>query len=770
MTIDTTSLAGLTDIDDRVKQMALAMPDFRVGDALHSQMVAKVQAAVPGDEKTSLFSRSIAWRDLLFPKRAGVDGELNNRLVNATGLGDGWWSDLAISVVCQSIGSVTGDATNYVDHGQVDQAVGSGNGTLRTRLWTAYSYLLQTQFDDFKTPFNAIDRGLARTQYVSLLVRSVQIHELWNSAGLWKNPDWELYHHWVKLTALGASVDDINRLIGQLGDAGLSIPGSVQSGVWTQYSVFLQNRPNLDHTDLDDACRGVMRQSVWSPGFGESSGSNMPEAYSFDFIANGMPGNRYHKPSGGSCLSGDTPVLMADGSFRPVAELRAGDRIARPSGAGSVGFVGQPLRNGRPLFSFAGRDFRFTATHPFVTPVGGMVGAAGPALASVDPVGLDVAVPTLGRGGIAPLVAGVDLAGHHEPVRAGHIERHDDGSPDEILYDLVPEPDSDGSFDYFIGAEGHVVRTTAEIPLASRAPVAGRVLIEAVQATVPLMRRRQTSTDRNAFQEDLFLLHRVLAAGAVGEAIRRSSSVVMTGVLAAEMPSALTTVGLTPIVRSFAAANGGSDWVAGGVFETLVRTLGSEVEAALALAWRVPGMPYGDRLALSVSDLHFLGGDTVPLSQRVELLVSYTTRGRPRWSIKLHDGVERVKTPFARFFDQVVYIPFRPSDTADGSELGLSLFVGDEAEPRAGVIVAVPEFRSYRRLTAGLRDPADGRYARVHMDVRMLTQEQQDAEQQVRIAWTPSQQSVFAHRFSVALIEVVSEQINDLKAPRLPNS
>ena len=440
MPVDTSTLKAFTDIDDRVKQMVLALPDFRVGDALHGQMVAKLQGAVPGDEKTGSFisSRSIAWRDLLFPKRAGVDGEVSNRLVNATGLGDGWWSDFAVAAVCQSIGAVTGDATNYVDHGQVDQAVAASNTSLRSRLSSPYAYMLQTGFDDFKNPFNAMDHGAARTQYVSVLTRSVQIHELWYSAGLWKNPDWELYHHWVKLTALGASVDDVNRLIGQLAGAGLSIPASVQSGVWTQYSVFLQNRPNLDHADLDDACRGVMRESVWSPGSASPPGSNMPEAYSFDFIANSMPGSRFHKPSGGSCFSGNTGVLMADGSFRPVAELRAGDLIARPSGPGRVAFVGQPLRNGRPLFSFKGEDFRFTATHPFVT---ACAGSGGPKLAAVDSIGLDVAVPTFGRAGIASLVPGTQLADNAGgAVRSPDIERHDDAVPDEVVYDLVPDP------------------------------------------------------------------------------------------------------------------------------------------------------------------------------------------------------------------------------------------------------------------------------------------------------------------------------------------
>ena len=54
MPVDTSSLKAFTDIDDRVKQMVLALPDFRVGDALHGQMVAKLQGAVPGDRRPAL--------------------------------------------------------------------------------------------------------------------------------------------------------------------------------------------------------------------------------------------------------------------------------------------------------------------------------------------------------------------------------------------------------------------------------------------------------------------------------------------------------------------------------------------------------------------------------------------------------------------------------------------------------------------------------------------------------------------------------------------
>jgi hypothetical protein len=80
------------------------------------------------------------------------------------------------------------------------------------------------------------------------------------------------------------------------------------------------------------------------------------------------------------------------------------------------------------------------------------------------------------------------------------------------------------------------------------------------------------------------------------------------------------------------------------------------------------------------------------LAPDIELLVTYTVRSRPSWSIKLHDGAARASTAFARFFDQVVYLPVRSSDPRDGPELQLSLFCGDTPQPRAAAIVAVPEF------------------------------------------------------------------------------
>ena len=454
---------------------------------------------------------------------------------------------------------------------------------------------------------------------------------------------------------------------------------------------------------------------------------------------------------------------MADGSFRPVAELGAGDLIARPSGPGRVAFVGQPLRNGRPLFSFKGEDFRFTATHPFVT---ACAGSGGPKLAAVDPIGLDVAVPTFGRAGIASLVPGTRLAGNAGgAVRSPDIERHDDAVPDEVVYDLVPEPGVDGSFDYFIGAPGKVMRTTAEIPLAARAPLAGRVLVEAVQAAMPLMRICRAGNGRTAFQEDLFRFHRLLSAGAVGDALGRIGSVVTAEAAVPGAPLGLAAAALSPLVRSFAAEDGGGDWVAGGIFETLIRTLGPEVEAALALPWRLPGMPYGDRLALSVSDLHFLDANAVPLAERTELLLTYAVRNRPPWSVKLHDDGPRSNTPFARFFDQVVYIPARPSDPGDGAELQLSLFCGDEAAPSrrrdrggSGISGLSPPDRGLALPRQyPLRPGAHGCPA-ADPGTANRASSRRDA------AWSSAQQSAFVHQFSRALIEVVSGRINELHA------
>jgi hypothetical protein len=93
---------------------------------------------------------------------------------------------------------------------------------------------------------------------------------------------------------------------------------------------------------------------------------------------------------------------------------------------------------------------------------------------------------------------------------------------------------------------------------------------------------RQAGVDQIAFHEALFTLHWLLLAGAVGEAFARIDSGITDEAAPVGAPLALNATAISPLVRSFAAENGGGDGIAGGVFETLIRTLGPEVEASIA--------------------------------------------------------------------------------------------------------------------------------------------------------------------------------------------
>ena len=71
------------------------------------------------------------------------------------------------------------------------------------------------------------------------------------------------------------------------------------------------------------------------------------------------------------CFSGDTPVLMADGTVRPIARIRAGDRVMNRSGRANlvIGLEAVPLA-GRRLYAINELTPFFTGEHPFLAPGG----------------------------------------------------------------------------------------------------------------------------------------------------------------------------------------------------------------------------------------------------------------------------------------------------------------------------------------------------------------------------------------------------------------
>jgi hypothetical protein len=102
------------------------------------------------------------------------------------------------------------------------------------------------EFDgDIKTALAAIPeaaRPAAREAYISGLTSDAYINLMatrYNASGSWSNRDWDLFHHWIKLKALGASDDEIDRTITEAKDEGLPVPDDLQAAAWRGWSKWL---------------------------------------------------------------------------------------------------------------------------------------------------------------------------------------------------------------------------------------------------------------------------------------------------------------------------------------------------------------------------------------------------------------------------------------------------------------------------------------------------------------------------------------------------
>ena len=116
---------------------------------------------------------------------------------------------------------------------------------------------------------------------------------------------WELFHHWVKLSALGATDSEINSLISCLKAEGLVIGPDVDANKWRSYFTWYQ--PNeLNHKDVDSKARGselasVCTGSYYGPAIlcdgcafpGRVEHTYTSEEHSLKFLSEGEPGGMY---------------------------------------------------------------------------------------------------------------------------------------------------------------------------------------------------------------------------------------------------------------------------------------------------------------------------------------------------------------------------------------------------------------------------------------------------------------------------------------------
>jgi hypothetical protein len=270
--------------------------------------------------------------------------------------------------------------------------------------------------------------------------------------GNWNHASLEMYEHFVKYVACGASDNDIKTLYTHLTTTEPKlVPGQfadITPSTWKNYRGWVISG-NFDGQMFDLQNLNQVRY--------------IPKG-----IIEYRPPERFIRTSGfwkdqsSSCLSGNAMVIMSDGSRKRIDTIRVGDLVhssspRQQSLVRKVAFVSNPIRGDRCLYSIDGSDWQTTAAHPFIT-VGNQ---------SISFVSPDVACMT---NPTWQAFNTINLSKDHQ------IHEFPGGnSQSQLVYDLVFEPlgpDDIEPFCYEV-TDGKVTMVTAsEAPSAQFFPAA----------------------------------------------------------------------------------------------------------------------------------------------------------------------------------------------------------------------------------------------------------------------------------------------------------
>ena len=431
-----------------------------VGTALHQAWVKLVEVSVPGGHwlQRSDAGDVTPYSWLLYgcmgPQDEGWTSIVLDPTASAVGdvLGTGWWTPYALALTTQTVYNVATAVRNQVNAAAVDADVAARHDALRGSALASYVIAFAAAY---QAQLAAVPgTGAARWQAYrdKLGPPWIALKKAEYAGGNWPDPGWELFHHAVKLLALGAAQADVTAVLTDLAAKQLPMP-DVQATNWATYPKIAPD-PMLQWADM--AVHGRTGMLHYSDDGGESW-DMVDQGISLWFVAD----TPYWVAPQGSCFTESARVLLPDGSDRALSEVKPGDEVWTPDGARAVRVVAEAQRRGRSLYRFTGAGFAFSDSHPFVSgddPLRSI--AVHPARAATFAGGLAAT-------GVSPLEAGANVAvvrgGAVGGTGAPAVEEASGPLLDERLLDLILEPSPSGFPSYAVGDGGsepfYVVRS-----------------------------------------------------------------------------------------------------------------------------------------------------------------------------------------------------------------------------------------------------------------------------------------------------------------------
>ena len=427
-----------------------------VGAALHKEWVKIVEVWVPGGHTWRQFGGNPVWftfSQMLYGALGSQDEGFTTPAIDPTGsavagvLGNPWWTSYAQALTTQAVFNVATSVRTKVAWAYVYQAVTNAHDSLRGSALASYVLVFG---DTYQAQLAAVPgTGPARWQaYRDLLGPAwVALKTAQYAGGNWPDPAWELFHHAVKLSALGAAQTDVTAILTDLATQKLPMT-DVQPTNWMTYAAYAPD-PLLQWSDMvPDGEVGMLHYSET----GDESWDQTSEGIAQWFVAS----TPFFLPNSGSCFTASTRVLLPDGSDRELSDVKPGDAVWTPDGPQAVRVVAEAQRLGRPLYRFSGAGFAFSDSHPFVDGADQRRSlAVHPARAASFAGGIAAqGVSVLGPGATITVLQSGEPAG--SPVPA--VEEVGPDALDEKLLDLILEPSSNGFPSFAVGDGGNAPR------------------------------------------------------------------------------------------------------------------------------------------------------------------------------------------------------------------------------------------------------------------------------------------------------------------------
>ncbi|WP_404371956.1 Hint domain-containing protein [Corallococcus coralloides] len=783
----TTSTATNSTLADQVTALFAAQPvsgDNPVGKAARSALVGRLQGATPGRHSEPYWMPSgQTFLQLFFPNYHADPNQ--GAVTTATGLNDSWWSSFAVVTLCQAMYNITSNLRPQLKQPDINNQVSASNATLQPKLNALYSQLLRTTPNAVATALAAIPQG--QWSQAASLYSSYLSNPAWISAKVaqaashqWTDQTWELFHHWLKLQLLGMSNASIDALINQLIAAQLPVPASVSAGRWEAYLPWMSPL-SLDWNDLKGpATPGILAQvCMTTPG--AMWPSCMNEENSFEFTADGQPGNRWRAPPGGSCFLAGAKVLMADGGMKNIEQVHPGDQVRTRSGSAQVLATPTLVLQNEEVYGFNNLGFRFTGTHPFLTL--NAASGQGAQLACVQPVDLMNTVPTLSALGIATLEPGCPpLMGWSgdapTPLPVTSLQAQPCTGATTI-HDLVVDFDHQGLSEYIVGDGTTMCVVSSEVPLFGVAPLAASALSSVMSGSWSTVQRTLQAVPADQWEEVLYQGLFTVSTYLLPDAIRAIQGNAPPPPMAAAPPAAMREMArgmASAMTAKTAAGTPTYDNAQGAYFAALTSIFGDEINDAINLGWR-SFTPIGDldatMLAVSVLSLELLADDAIPASESLTLEVQLG-RGAAAVTRTLPPFGPLSSASYAQQFDQVLYFDnWRPSEPGTGVDTWTLTFKlrrqDGSALPLRGVTPLSALFEAgYRLCSAAVFTPEGAIVGQVQFDVRPLVPQLMVTEGQARSAWGASQASSFSQQLGTTMGALLAQRFPAAVQPYVP--